>query len=123
MARSDARQAMACPSPGRSRMVMRSVAGVLGPVALGSRQPESGMERMTARAMADSDTLRERARLENHSLSRAERRTVIDGSGVRAERHLMWAVVRCAANADTPLSCPRRNFFPVQSIPSARMAL
>ncbi len=47
------------------------------------------MDLMTERASADSDTPRERARVENHSLSCADRRTVIDGSGDRAERHVM----------------------------------
>ena len=69
-------------------MVIRSVAGVRGPVAQESRQPESAMERMTERARADSDTPRERARVANHSFSRAERRTVTEGSDDRVERQL-----------------------------------
>src|SRR5580704_12732310 len=101
---------MACPSPGRRRMVIRSVAGERGPVAYGSSEPESFTERMAERARTDSDKPRERASVANHSFSSADTRTVIEGRDDRGGRQLMGSA-RSAANADIPLSCPHSNFF------------
>jgi hypothetical protein len=101
-------------------MVIRSVAGVRGSVALESREPESAMDRMTERARADSDTPRERARVENHCFSCAERRTVTDGSDGRETRQIMRPA-RSAANADAQLSCHHSNLSSVQTAPPVRV--
>src|SRR3984957_18420384 len=109
MSRSAARRAMTAPSPGRSRMVMRSVALMLsvvvsyaGPCVLPSSPTNA---RIAINASLDSDMPTAWARFVQRAFSTAEARAVIDTSVVRVARQLISIVFWALAQAKPSIVC------------------
>src|SRR6202050_2178566 len=117
MPRCAARRAIDSPSPGRKRMVIRSVAGPRAGAGTDSRNgAASGFKslRMAIIASADSETPDAAASVAKRAFSAAEGRAVIDGRDDLAERQVITNAA-CAAIADTPLSCRRQSDFQPQN--------
>src|SRR5882762_6572079 len=105
-------------------MVIRSVAAPVSAAAVvvgGTLPSRSSTVRMAMSASADSDMPARSASHAKRAFSAVEGRAVIEGRNDLAERHVMMKAAS-AANADTPLSCPQTNFFPVHAGPAARVA-
>src|SRR5579863_2516833 len=121
MPRCAARRAIDSPSPGRKRMVIRSVAG---PRAGAGTDPHNGGAsrsrtlRIAIIASADSETPDAAASVAKRAFSATEGRAVIESRDDLAERQVITKAAR-AAIADTPLSCRQSNFQP-QNVLSER---
>jgi hypothetical protein len=118
MPRCAARRAIDSPSPGRKRMVIRSVAG---PRAGADTDPHNGAAsgartlRIAIIASADSERPDAVASVAKRAFSAAEGRAVIEGSDELAERQVM-SEGASAASADTSLSCRQSNFQPQNAL-------
>ena len=109
MPRCSARRAIDSPSPGRKRMVIRSVAGPrAGADTDPCDGPASGSRtlRIAIIASVDSETPDTAASVANRAFSAAEGRAVIERRDDLAERCVITSAA-CAAIADTSLSCPQ----------------
>ena len=112
MPRCVARRASDSPSPGRKRMVIRSVAGPCAGAGTDSRNgAASGSRTLRIAIIASADYERPDAvaSVAKRAFSAADGRTVIEGSGDLAERQVMTEATS-AAIADTPLSCRQSDF-------------
>jgi len=69
---------------------------------------------MAASANAGSNIPACSASIANRAFSAPEGRAVIDVNNDQIERYVMTKWIS-AANADTPLSCPQSNFFPIHA--------
>src|ERR1700733_3868808 len=121
MPRCAARRAIDSPSPGRKRMVIRSVAGPRAGAGTESRSgAASGSRtlRIAIIASADSETPDAEASVAKRAFSIAVGRAVIEGGDDLAERQVMTKAAR-AASADTSLSCRQSDFQP-QNVLSER---
>src|ERR1700733_623303 len=117
MPRCAARRAIDSPSPGRKRMVIRSVAGPRAGAGTDSRNgAASGSRtlRIAIIASADSERPDDVASVAKRAFSAAERRAVIAGRDDLAERQVMTEATS-APIADTPLSCPPQSDFQPQN--------
>src|ERR1700683_1081769 len=105
MPRCAARCAIDSRSPGRKRMVIRSVAGPRAGAGAASRNgAASGSRtlRIAIIASADSERPDAVASVANRAFSAAEGRAVIEGRDDLAERQVITSAA-CAAIADTSL--------------------
>src|ERR1700683_4931567 len=116
MPRCTARRAIDSPSPGRKRMVIRSVADTRAGAGTDPRigtASRSRTLRIAIIASADSETPDVAASVAKRAFSAAEGRAVIEGRDDLAERQVITNAA-CAAIADTPLSCRRQSDFQPQ---------
>ena len=105
MPRCEARRAIDSPSPGRKRMVIRSVAGPRAGAGIDSRNgAASGSRtwRIAIIASADSERPDAVASVAKRAFSAGEGRAVIEGRDDLAERQVMTEATS-AASADTSL--------------------
>src|ERR1700728_4376979 len=124
MPRCTARRAIDSPSPGRKRMVIRSVAGSRAGAGTDPRiGTASGSRtlRIAIIASVDSETPDAAARVAKRAFSAAEGRAVIDGRDDIAEREVMTEATS-AATADTSLSCPQSDFQPQNALSLRHLA-